>query len=70
MTRLTIACLNLIDIEVRARGQNSSVYAMTKRTNNDLQNITQTTKDRPTRTLLKTRGKLRCSHVNNVRMLR
>jgi hypothetical protein len=27
LTRLTIACLNLMDLaEVRARGQNSSVY--------------------------------------------
>jgi hypothetical protein len=32
-----------------------------KRTNNDLQNITYKTKDRVTRTLLKTEGELRCS---------
>jgi hypothetical protein len=34
---------------------------MAKRTNNDLQNITHKTKDRVTRTPLKTGGKLRCS---------
>jgi hypothetical protein len=33
----------------------------TKRTNNDLQNITHKTKDRVTRTPLKTEGELRCS---------
>jgi len=33
---------------------------MAKSTNNDLQNITQNTKDRVTRTLLKTGGKLGC----------
>jgi hypothetical protein len=32
-----------------------------KKTNNDLQNTTQKTKDRATRTLLKTGGELRCS---------
>ena len=32
-----------------------------KRTNNDLQNKSQKTKDRATRTLLKTRDELRCS---------
>jgi len=32
-----------------------------KRTNNDLQNITQKTKDRVTRTPLKTGGELGCS---------
>jgi len=32
-----------------------------KRTNNDLQNITQKTKDRVTRTPLKTGGELLCS---------
>ena len=32
-----------------------------KRTNNDLQNITQKTKDRAPRTPLKTGGELRCS---------
>ena len=32
-----------------------------KRTNNDLQNITQKTKDRATGIVLKTRGELRCS---------
>jgi len=35
--------------------------AKRKRTNNDLQNITHKTKDRVTRTPLKTRGELRCS---------
>jgi len=35
--------------------------AKRKRTNNDLQNITQTTKDRTTRTLLDTVVELRCS---------
>jgi hypothetical protein len=34
---------------------------MAKRTNNDLQNITQKTKDRATRTPLKTMGELMCS---------
>ena len=34
---------------------------MAKRTNNNLQNIRQKTKDRATRTLLKPGGKLRCS---------
>jgi len=32
-----------------------------KKTNNDLQNITQKTKDRATRSSLKTGGELRCS---------
>jgi len=32
-----------------------------KRTNNDLQNVTHETKDRATRTPLKTGGELRCS---------
>jgi hypothetical protein len=32
-----------------------------KRTNNDLQNTTQKTKDQATRTLLTIRGELRCS---------
>ena len=34
---------------------------MTKRTNNDLQDIAHKTKDRATRIPLKTRGELRCS---------
>ena len=34
---------------------------MDKRTNNDIQNITQKTTDRATRTILKTGGELRCS---------
>jgi len=34
---------------------------MAKRTNNDLQNSKQKTKDRATRTPLKTGGELRCS---------
>ena len=37
--------------------------AKRKRTNNDLQNTTQKTKDRATRTPLKTRGELRCSRM-------
>jgi hypothetical protein len=32
-----------------------------KKTNNDLQNIAQKTKDQATRTILKTGGELRCS---------
>jgi len=41
--------------------QNNGPRKQDKKTNNDLQNITQKTKDRATRTLLKTGGELGCS---------
>ena len=42
-------------------GDTKGVMAKGKRVNNDLQNITQNTRDRATRTLLKTEDELRSS---------
>ena len=44
---------------MRSRNRRRTDNTMAK--GNDLQNITQKTKDRATRTLLKTAGELRCS---------
>ena len=45
----------------RSKWQHNDQRKKDKRTNNDIQNITQKTEDQITRTPLKTRGELRCS---------
>ena len=50
----------VLHISETANGRTDNIMAKWKRTNNDLSNTTQKTKDRATRTPLKTGGELMC----------